>query len=191
MMSGGIDFPRVFKHFDVTYEISEWSNIWYVHNIFLYGMSQDQLVLGAWGADQRNFNDGVGARSQMLRVGWSPPFGGYLEEKVRLLTNQNYFGGDNREYDPADKAFPYHHYIDVSVRYTRPWNGVTLGGEAEGGHDVFGKNFARLSGFVRYGGDPRTRDYVDDDTDDEDQTRAAIRRRAPSGLWMSAATSTG
>ena len=24
-------------------------------------------VLGTWGADQRNFNDSVGARSQMLR----------------------------------------------------------------------------------------------------------------------------
>jgi len=182
MMSGGIDFPRVWKHFDVTYEISEWSNIWYVHNIFLYGTTQDQLVLGAWGADQRNFNDGVGARSQMLRVGWSPPFGGYLEERVRLLTNQNYFGGDNREYDPADKAYPYHHYVDVSVRYTRPWNGVTVGGEAEGGHDVFGKNFARLSGFVRYGGDPRTRDYIDDDTDDEDKTRAATSPQG--GEWF-------
>jgi hypothetical protein len=177
MMSGGIDFPRVLKHFDVTYEISEWSNIWYVHNIFLYGMSQDQLVLGAWGADQRNFGDGVGARSQMLRVGWSPPFGGYLEGKVRLLTNQNYFGGDNRVYDSADKAYPYHHYVDVSVRYTRPWNGLTLGGEAESGHDVFGKNFARLSGFVRYGGDSRTRDEVDNDTDDEDETSAATPPR--------------
>jgi hypothetical protein len=175
MMSGGIDFPRVFKHFDVTYEISEWSNQWYVHFVFLHGMSQDQLVLGAWGADQRNFGDAVGARSQMLRVGWSPPFGGYLEEKVRLLTNQNYFGGDSREYDPNDRAYPYHHYLDASVRYTRPWNGLTVGGEAEGGHDVFGKNFARLSGFVRYGGDSRTRDYVDDDTDhdDDDKTSAA------------------
>jgi hypothetical protein len=184
MMSGGIDFPRVFNHFDVTYEISEWSNIWYVHNIFLSGLSQDQLVLGAWGADQRNFGDGVGARSQMLRVGWSPPFGGYLEEKVRLLVNQNYFGGDLRGYDPNDRAYPYHHYVDVDVRYTRPWNGVTLGGEAEGGHDVFGKNFARLSGFVRYGGDSRTRDYVDDDTDDEDEDETSAAKPPRGAEWF-------
>jgi hypothetical protein len=33
-ISAGIDFPRIFRYFDATYEISEWSNIWYVHNIF-------------------------------------------------------------------------------------------------------------------------------------------------------------
>jgi hypothetical protein len=174
MMSGGIDFPRLFKYFDLTFEIAEWSNDWYTHFDFLHGMTNDGLVLGAWGADQRHFGDAVGARSQMLRVGWSPSFGGYLEEKVLLLTNQNYYGGDNRGYDPNVPAYPYHHYVDVSVRYTRPWNGLTLGGEAEGGHDVFGKNFARLSGFVRYGGDSRTRDEVDNDPDDdEDEASAA------------------
>ena len=80
----------------VTYEFSEWQNIWYVHNIFLDGMTNDGLVLGNWGADQRNFGDGVGARSQMLRIGWEPPFGGYLEERVRTLANQSYYGGDLR-----------------------------------------------------------------------------------------------
>ena len=77
-LSVGIDFPRIWHHFDLTYEISEWQNIWYVHNIFLDGMTNDGLVLGNWGADQRLFGDGVGARSQMLRIGWEPPFGGYL-----------------------------------------------------------------------------------------------------------------
>jgi hypothetical protein len=184
MMSGGIDFPRVFKHFDITYEISEWSNQWYVHFVFLNALSQHHLVLGAWGADQRNFGDGVGARSQMLRIGWSPPFGGYLEERVRLLTNQNYFGGDNRQFVPTDPAYPYHHYVDVSVRYTRPWNGLTLGGEAEGGHDVFGKNFTRLSGFVRYGGDSRTRDYVDSDTDDGDEDESSAAKPPQGAEWF-------
>ncbi|MDP9008882.1 MAG: hypothetical protein M3N91_09305 [Pseudomonadota bacterium] len=168
--SVGIDFPRIFRHFDFTYEISEWSNIWYVHNIFLDGMTNDHLVLGNWGADQRNFGDGVGARSQMLRVGWEPPFGGYLEERVRTLQNQTYYGGDNRSYVPTPGAFPYHHYYDFSVRYSAPWNGVVLGAEAFGGRDVDGKSFSRLSGFVRYGGDARTRDdspYSDDDDDAE------------------------
>jgi hypothetical protein len=58
--SAGIDFPRIFRYFDATYEISEWSNIWYVHNIFLSGMTNDRLVLGNWGADQRNFGDAPG-----------------------------------------------------------------------------------------------------------------------------------
>ena len=164
--SAGIDFPRIQRHFDATYEISEWSNIWYVHNIFLGGMSVDGLVLGNWGADQRNIGDGVGARSQMLRVGWLPPFGGYLEERVRTLANQTYYGGDNRTYVPNPPAFPYHRYYDFDIRYSRPWDGLTVGGEVFGGRDVDGSKFTRLSAFVRYGGDSRTRD--DDVYDDDD-----------------------
>ena len=116
-------------------------------------------MLGNWGADQRRFGDGVGARSQMLRIGWLPPFGGYLEERIRMWSNQTYYGGDTAHLVAGVPAhFPYHHYYDFSIRYSRPWNGLTVGGEALGGRDVFGKSFSRLSGFVRYGGDARTRD---------------------------------
>jgi hypothetical protein len=166
-ISAGIDFPRIFRYFDATYEISEWSNIWYVHNIFQSGMSNDRLVLGNWGADQRNFGDGVGARSQMLRVGWEPPFGGYLEARARTLQNQTYYGGDNRTFVPTPGAFPYHHYYDFSLRYSRPWNGVVVGAEALGGRDVDGSGFSRFSGFVRYGGDEHSRaagEYTDEDS---------------------------
>lgn len=154
----GIDIPRIARHFDATFEVAEWQNIWYVHNIFLEGTTNYGLVEGNWGADQRNFGDGVGARSAMLRVGWEPPFGGYLEERVRTLANQTYYGGDLRTYSPAFGAFPYHHYYDFMVRYSRPWKDLTIGGEVFGGRDVDGKSFSRLSGFVRYGGDERTRD---------------------------------
>lgn len=153
----GIDIPKIAHYFDVTYEVSEWQNIWYVHNIFLDGMSNDGLVLGNWGADQRQFGDGVGARSQMLRVGWVPAFGGYLEERVRTLVNQNYYGGDSRSYLPIP-PFSYHRYRDFSIRYSRPWKGLNVGGELFGGRDIFGKSFARISGFVNYGGDERSRE---------------------------------
>ncbi len=169
-LTAGIDVPRLGRYFDVTYEYSEWQNLWYVHNIFLDGMTNDGLVLGNWGGDQRNFGDGVGARSQMLRVGWEPPFGGYLEERIRTLANQSYYGGDQRTYTPTPGAFPYHRYYDVMVRYSRPWRGFTIGGEAFGGKDIYGKTFSRLSGFVRYGGDERTRD---DGTLDEDSYSGA------------------
>jgi Capsule assembly protein Wzi len=175
-VSAGIDFPRIFRHFDATYEIAEWSNIWYVHNIYLDGMTNHGLVLGNWGADQRNFGDGVGARSQMLRVGWEPPFGGYLEARARLLQNQTYYGGDRRTYSPPPPgAFPYYHYYDLDIRYSRPWNSVTVGAEAFGGRDVYGSYFSRLSAFVRYGGagDAHIRD--DSASDEEAQSNAADR----------------
>jgi hypothetical protein len=168
-ISAGIDFPRIFRYFDATYEISEWSNIWYVHNIFQSGMSNDRLVLGNWGADQRNFGDGVGARSQMLRVGWEPPIGGYLEARVRTLQNQTYYGGDNRTFVPTPGAFPYYHYYDFSLRYSRPWNGVVVGAEALAGRDVDGSGFSRFSGFVRYGGDEHSRSAAASDEDSPPQ----------------------
>ena len=152
-MSAGIDFPRIWHFFDLTYEVSEWQNTWYTNSIFLDGMVNHGNVLGSWGGDQRVFNDGVGARSQMLRIGWEPPFGGYLEERVRTLVNQEY------------GIVPYRHYLDVTVRYSRPWKDLTVGGEAMAGRDVFGQSFSRISGFVRYGGTQHTREYEESDDD--------------------------
>ena len=80
-----------------------------------------------------------------------------LEERVRTLANQNYYGGDLREYSGVG-PFPYHRYYDLTVRYSRPWNDMTVGGELFGGRDIYGKSFSRLSAFVRYGGDEHTRD---------------------------------
>ncbi|HYL03761.1 MAG TPA: capsule assembly Wzi family protein, partial [Steroidobacteraceae bacterium] len=166
-LSAGIDFPRIARHFDATYEFSEWQNIWYVHFIFQDGMTSDGLVLGNWGANQRNFGDGVGARAQMLRIGWEPPFGGYLELRARTLANQTYTAvGEQRQFFASSPApFPYFHYYDASLRYSRPWKGLTVGGEALTGRDVYGQSFSRISGFVRYGGAARSRD---DDAGDDD-----------------------
>jgi Capsule assembly protein Wzi len=160
-LTAGIDFPVLWRYFDMTYEISEWQNGWYTNNPFLDGMTNYRLVTGQWGADQRVFNDGVGARSQMLRIGWEPDFGGYLEEQVRYLVNQNY------------GIYPYRHFSEFTLRYSRPLNQLTVGGEADAGHDVFGKSFYRLSGFVRYGGDQNThtRDADDDDSAAETETK--------------------
>lgn len=167
-LSGGIDFPRLWKHFDATYEISEWQNLWYVHFIFQDGMTTDGLVLGNWGADQRNFNDSVGARSQMLRVGWEPPFGGYLEARARTLVNQTYYGGDFRQYVPGEpSAYPYHHFYDISLTYSHPWKGLTVGAEADAGRDVFGSSFTRLTGFVRLGDGGHS--HPDDTASEDDE----------------------
>jgi hypothetical protein len=157
-LSMGLDFPKLWQFFDLTYEVTEWQNGWYVNNPFLEGMTQDGFVLGNWGADQRVFGNGIGARSQMLRIGWEPQFGGYLEERVRTLVNQTY------------GPYPYSHYWDFTVRYSHPWNDATVGGEVLAGRDVFGKSFSRLSAFVRYGGPQHTRDYDDGDDDDDANT---------------------
>ena len=152
----GIDFPKLWRYFDLTFEAAEWQNAWYINSPILDGMTNDHLVLGQWGADQRLFNDGVGARSSMLRVGWEPPFGGYLEERVRYLVNQTY------------GVYPYRHFVEGTITYSHPVGELTVGGEVLGGRDVFGKSFAQLSAFVRYGGDRHTRDYEPDEDGSSD-----------------------
>lgn len=161
--SAGIDFPRLGRHFDATYEFSEWTNSWWTNSVFLDGMVNHGLVTGGWGGDQRFFNDNVGARSQMVRVGWEPPFDGYLEAKIRTLVNQNY----------SSYGYPYHHYLDVTLRYSRPLEELTVGGEISAGQDVYGKSFSRVSAFVRYGGDQYNGHEsvaYDDDRPTSDQT---------------------
>ncbi len=140
-LSMGIHFPRLWRHFDFTYETSEWQNGWYVHEVYQDGMTNFGHVTGHWGADQRILGDGVGAQSHIVRVGWQPPFGGLLDLRYRTLQNQSY------------GQFPYQRFRDITLQYSRPWQQNTIGGEVEGGRDVFGNSFSRIAAFVRFGED--------------------------------------
>ena len=138
-LSIGITFPQLWRRFDLTYEASELQNGWYVHDIYLDGMTNDGHVLGHWGADRRVFVDQVGAQMHMLRVGWEAPFGGLLQLQARTVANEDY--GLN-EYERG---------YDVALRYSRTLRGFTAGAEVLAGRDVFGESFSRLAGFVRFG----------------------------------------
>jgi hypothetical protein len=136
-LSVGIHFPRLWQNLDLTLESSEWQNLWYTHNIWQDGLTNDRRVVGAWFGDQRVFNDSVGGQSQMVRLGWQPWFGGLFELRYRTLQNQTY--GTNS----------YHRTHDVTLGYSRPWRDYTVGAEVEGGRDVFGASYSRISGFLR------------------------------------------
>jgi hypothetical protein len=137
-LSVGIHFPRLWQHFDLTLESSEWQNLWYVHSVYLDGMTNYGRVTGNWFGDQRVFGDGIGGRSQMVSLGWEAPFGGQFLLRYRGLQNQTY------------GQYSYQHFRDVSLGYSRPWQSLIVGGQLDAGRDVFGANFTRLSGFIRY-----------------------------------------
>ena len=137
-LSAGIHFPRLWRHFDLTLETTEWQNLWYVHTVYLDGLTNYGRVVGNWFGDQRVVGDGVGGRSSMVSLGWQPPFGGLVQLRYRTLQNQLYTG------------YNYQRFHDVSLGYSRPWHGVIVGGELAAGRDVFGGNFSRLAGFIRY-----------------------------------------
>jgi hypothetical protein len=101
-------------------------------------MTNDGHVVGNWFGDQRVFNNDVGGRSHTVRIGWDATFGGLVDIRFRTLQNQSY------------GVIPYHRFIDATVGYSRPWKGVVVGGEVDAGRDVYGANFTRVAGFVRY-----------------------------------------
>ena len=137
-LSVGIHFPRLFERFDLTFETSEWQNAWYVHNVYQDGMTQNGLVTGNWGADQRAFRQDPVARTNMVRLGWDATFGGLLELRYRTLQNENY------------GVIHYDRYHELTVAYSRPVKGMVVGGELDTGRDSFGASFSRIAGFIRY-----------------------------------------
>lgn len=137
-LSAGLDIPRLWNRFDLTYEVSDWQNLWYVHGVYPDGLSNDGHVIGHWGADGRVRRDAVGAQSHSLRLGWAPSFGGLMEFRYRTLANEEYSGV---EYDREH---------DLAARYSRVWNQFVFGAEVNVGRDVFGEDFSRVGAFVRY-----------------------------------------
>lgn len=138
-LSAGIHFPRLWDHFDLTYEVSEWQNGWYTNSVYGDGLTNKHHVIGHWGGDDRRFGNEIGAQSHMVRVGWEPAFGGLVDVKFRTLDNQNSYGGGG-----------YKRAYDGTLSYSRPLKYITVGAEAFAGRDVFGDNFSRVAAFFRY-----------------------------------------
>ena len=145
-LSQGIHFPHV-GPFDVTFEESHWAPTWYVHGYspvqtgYGDGITNDGDSYGMWFGDQRKFGDAVGGRSNMLRIGYEPSFGGRMDLQLRTLVNDSYYA----------QAFYKHEYMG-SLSYSYPWRDeYAIGAEFDEGRDVFGVHYTRLEAFLRYG----------------------------------------
>jgi hypothetical protein len=150
-LCGGLHLPRL-GPLDVTYEICDWEKTWYVHPAssvqvgYLQGITNYGAAIGNWFGDQRVFGDSPGGQSNMLRLGWEPPFGGRFETQIRTLVNNLYAG----------EVYPYHHELMASLSYSHPWREFAVGAEVDAGRDVFGDRYTRLAAFLRYGDALRT-----------------------------------
>lgn len=138
-LSLGLRFPRIARHLDLSYEVTERQNGWYAHHIYQDGFTNEGRVIGHWAADQSSPADDVGGWSQSLRLDWLASFGGLVQLQLRSLANQDYSGVD------------YEDGYDASLRYARAVGNFTLGGEVRGGRDVFGEDYTRIGLFARYG----------------------------------------
>lgn len=134
----GIDLPLLPHGLDATYEVTEWQDGWYVHHIYQDGLRNRGEDIGNWFGDWRIPGDGVGGQQHMLRLGWHRSAGRELALRYRTMTNAAYSSHDYRRAQELT--------LDVS----RPWRGVRIGATVDAGRDVFGDDFARLAGFVRF-----------------------------------------
>jgi hypothetical protein len=160
-LSAGVHLPQFFQRFDLTLEAAEWQNAWYTDYIWLEGMTVDGYVTGNWGADYRNFGDGVGAQTGMAQLGWALRSGDEINLRYRTLQNQGYTQADYRRADM------------LTAEYAQPSNGYTRGLTLDVGRDVYGKSFARLGAFVRLDGGSQEHAAADLDVDEEQRAADA------------------
>jgi hypothetical protein len=142
-MSFGISFPSIWRGLDLTYEVSEWQNSWYVHGIYRDGLTEDGHILGHWGAEARVPNGRAGAQSHLLRVGWEPSWGGLLQLRARTV--------ENEKFPQPPAGISYERAYDLALSYSRAIDGYTAGAQVMAGQDVFGESFGRIDGFLRFG----------------------------------------
>jgi hypothetical protein len=171
-LSAGVHFPELFKHFDLTIEASEWQNLWYTDYVWLEGLSENGYTIGNWGADWRNFGDGVGAQSVMAQLGLTLPSGDEANLRIRTLQNQTSYV-PSVTYPPVD----YRRASMVTLEYAQPRNGYTRGLQLDAGRDVYGKGYGRLAAFARFDGGNQTSDrsYQDDEPEDGSEEQADSR----------------
>ncbi|MBL8270712.1 capsule assembly Wzi family protein [Steroidobacter sp.] len=142
-MSVGIDFPQLWQNFDVTYEVSEWQNAWYVHHVYRDGLVNREHVIGHWFGDQRVFGDAIGGQSHSLRAGWRSPSGRYWQATYRTMSLDEAWrvAGPEVGYDTFQSL-----RLDVSMDV----RGFAVDAGVQVGQDVFGDSFARLQASVDF-----------------------------------------
>lgn len=139
----GLDFPQLWRDFDLSYEVSEWQNDWYVHGVYPQGLTNRGHVIGHWFGDQRVFGDAIGGASHSLRAGWrSPSSGRYWQATYRTMSLDEAW----RRGDAPDVG--YETYQSLRVDLAMDVRGFAVEAGVQVGRDIFGDKFARLAASV-------------------------------------------
>ena len=140
----GLDFPILWKNFDLSLEVSEWQDVWYVHHIYSEGLVNRDHVIGHWFGDNRLTNDGIGGNSQTINFGWQLPSGDYARATYRRMKlDPDWVGvGTVRPYDTLQT---------LGVNYATVVKGYPVEAEAALGQDIFGESFARVGLSLDFG----------------------------------------
>lgn len=131
--SAGIFFPFLFGgDWSMLYEYGQWQNAWYVHQIYLDGYTNDNVIMGHWGGNFRSFGDDVGATAQTLQLGWQLASDERVDFTFRQLEHEGY------------AEFDYHKAYLFEVDYVGQLAGNVIGVGAKIGKDAFGERISRF-----------------------------------------------
>lgn len=111
--SGGIYIPFIpqvmgVKNASFNYEVTQWQDAWYTHSIYRDGYTNDGNILGHWGAEQRIFNDGIGAVNHTLAMDTQLSAFKHLELVVNYLKN-------------ASNIYNDAYRLDLNYTHNRNW----------------------------------------------------------------------
>jgi hypothetical protein len=140
-MSVGVDFPQLWRDYDLSYEISEWQNDWYVHSVYPLGLVNRDHVIGHWFGDERLFGDAIGGRSQSLRAGWRSPSGRYWQATYRTLSL-------DEDWRRQEGHVGYDTYQSLRLDVAMNVRGFAVDAGIQVGQDIFGESFARVMASV-------------------------------------------
>lgn len=132
-MTVGLDFPKLWNRFDLTFEVSEWQQAWYQHHIYHSGLTNEGVVIGHWFGDSKVFTDQVFGSSESIALGMQTGSRGYLRARYRTLANASY------------SPYPYERSHELDLNYATSWRDHPIGADLYVGRDVFGESFWRLS----------------------------------------------
>jgi len=135
----GLFLPYLSEKSSMLMEYQHIENAWYVHGLYAEGYRNDLNSMGHWWGDEKNIDDGIGAKILTLRYNRELSDQFHFDIKLATVENQNLSEEGN---------------YDESI-YQRG-NELTLGiDQIDGnsrwryqlylGNDVFGKNFTRAS----------------------------------------------
>jgi hypothetical protein len=156
-MSVGLDFPKLWNRYDLSFEVSEWQQVWYQHHIYPEGLRHEGIVIGHWFGESKVFTDQVFGDSQSIALGVQLS-SGYLRARYRTLANADY------------SPVPYQRSHDLTINYTTSLRGYRVGAELNFGQDVFGDAYSRLGVTMDLAGLHNPRPSIDVDSSDDDVT---------------------
>lgn len=137
-LSAGIHLPKLFEHFDFSYEFSDWQNGWYVNANYGDGLTNYDTVIGLWAATQRDLQFALPGNAHWAQLIWDGGESSTISVSYRQVEHDN-----NANTDFANAEY---FEVQYSRAIGRRIGGITL----RTGSDAWDENFTQISGFIRW-----------------------------------------